>query len=171
MFSSLLTIPGLQSSTPSGNFRIFEGMWQGASFHLERILDVVESMPDKEPFTCLRSSIQALLTLSEAVAERAGLREHILGQGVPLAALPPDVVRNMSIARGFIEFTDDELARIGIARASLSEAGHADRIAQSLQLLCCWAGMRGSEEHVLFPHGNILAFEKTRDSEYSRTVT
>jgi hypothetical protein len=109
------------ASTPSGNFRIFEGIWQGASFHLERILDVVESMPDQEPFTCLRNSIQALLTLSDAVAERAGLREHILGQGVPLAALPPHVIRNMSIARGFIEFTDDELAQIGIARASLSE--------------------------------------------------
>lgn len=109
------------ASTPRGNFRIFEGIWQGASFHLERILDVVESMPDQEPFTRLRNSIQALLTLSDAVAERAGLREHILGQGVPLAALPPDVARNMLIARGFVEFTDDELAQIGISRASLSE--------------------------------------------------
>src|SRR6202051_3295441 len=27
------------ASAPSGNYRIFEGLWQGASFHLERILD------------------------------------------------------------------------------------------------------------------------------------
>jgi hypothetical protein len=107
--------------TSSGNFRIFEGIWEGASFHLERILEIVESMPDQEPFTHLRNAIQALLKLSDAVAERAGLREHILGQGFPVAALPPDVVRNMSVTRGFLEFTEDELAQLGIAPVSLAK--------------------------------------------------
>jgi len=49
------------------------------------------------------------------------LSENILGHGVPLAALPPAVVKNLSITRGFIEFAEDELAQMGIALASLSE--------------------------------------------------
>src|SRR5207302_5599690 len=51
------------------------------------------------------------------------------------------------------------------------EAGHAHRIARSLQLLCCWAGIRGDGEHALFPYGNISAGSEAMDNKYSRTVT
>jgi hypothetical protein len=56
------------ASTPAGNFRIFEGIWQGASFHLERILDVVERMPDQEPFNSLRpnSTFRIAITICGA---------------------------------------------------------------------------------------------------------
>jgi hypothetical protein len=37
--------------TPRGNFRIFEGVLEGAGFHLQRILNIVESMPNRRPST------------------------------------------------------------------------------------------------------------------------
>jgi len=105
--------------TPSGNFRIFEGIWQGASFHLERILDVVESMPDREPLLVFgaRSSITHAIGCRSG---KAGLREQFSPRSSSLYAATGRSKKYVD-ARGFIEFTDDELARFGIAPASLSE--------------------------------------------------
>jgi hypothetical protein len=75
-------------NTPKGNFRVFEGIREGTGFHLQRILNVVESMPSNPPFTRIRESVECLLKLSDAVAERAGVVENTLGQALPLDAIP-----------------------------------------------------------------------------------
>ena len=36
--------------TSQGNFRIFEGLWNGTSFYLQLILDVLETAPREEAF-------------------------------------------------------------------------------------------------------------------------
>src|SRR3990172_1009810 len=71
-------------NTPRGNFRIFEGIREGNGFCLQRILNVVETMPDTPACNRIRSSIDCLLKLSEAVAARAGLPENSLGGELPL---------------------------------------------------------------------------------------
>jgi hypothetical protein len=108
-------------NTPRGNFRIFEGIREGTGFHLQRILDVVESMPEREPYSRIRRTINCMLRLSDAVAERAGIRENSLGQETPLNALPPGVADRLSLARGLIRFSEDDLGRLGIEEASLTE--------------------------------------------------
>ena len=75
-------------STPRGSFRVLEGIHEGNGFHLQRIVNVVETMPRKQPFQNIRESVEALLRLSEAVAERAGLSAGDLGQELPLKAVP-----------------------------------------------------------------------------------
>ena len=57
-----------------GNFTVFEGLREANGFYLQRVLDVIEEMPEKEPFAGFRRSIFALLTLSDAVAK--GLEFH-----------------------------------------------------------------------------------------------
>src|ERR1700674_4152521 len=53
-------------NTPAGNFRIFEGLREANGFYLQRILNVVDTMPDDRGYNNLRSSINALLKLSDA---------------------------------------------------------------------------------------------------------
>jgi hypothetical protein len=55
-------------NTPLGNFRIFEGIREGTGFHLQRILNVVERMPDRGPFSRIRNSVHSMLLLSEELA-------------------------------------------------------------------------------------------------------
>ncbi len=79
-------------NTPKGNFRIFEGIREGNAFHLQRILSVLESMPDGAPYDRLRGSVESLLRISDAVAERAGVRENVLGSELPLQSLPAELL-------------------------------------------------------------------------------
>ncbi|MBZ5727766.1 MAG: hypothetical protein LAP87_22560, partial [Acidobacteriia bacterium] len=74
-------------SSSRGNFRVFEGIHEGNGFYLQRILNVVETMPPEQPFQGIRDAVEALLKLSEAVAERAGLAAGDLGQELPLKAV------------------------------------------------------------------------------------
>jgi len=108
-------------NTPRGNFRIFEGIWEGAGFYLQRFLDIVETMPNREPFNHIRNSIESLLRLSDAVAARAGVQEYTVGQELPLDALPADLADRISVAGGAVQFSDDELAQLQISKAPLAE--------------------------------------------------
>jgi hypothetical protein len=123
-------------NTPRGNFRIIEGVAEGAGFHLQRILDLVESMPAKAPFSDLRRSIDSLLKLSDAVAERAGVRQNALGQEAPYQALPIDLVNRLPAARELVRFSEADLFQLGIQEGSLAEftfnpAGRSELRAQS----------------------------------------
>ena len=107
-------------NTPCGNFRIFEGIPEATGFHLQRILNVVETMPEREPFRRLRSSVDCMLKLSDAVAERARIRENSLGQETPLRALPSGIADRLSPARALTRFSEDDFVQLGIERASLA---------------------------------------------------
>jgi hypothetical protein len=108
-------------STPKGNFRVFEGIREGTGFHLQRILNVVESMPLKQPFLGIRDTVESLLKLSEAVAERAGVKEGTLGEEMPLRAVPKRVLRQVPARRRLIQFSQPDLDRLHIPKSLLSE--------------------------------------------------
>jgi hypothetical protein len=55
-------------NSDQGNFRVFEGLREGNSFYLQRILDVLENAPKKDPFDLMKRSVHGLLRLSEATA-------------------------------------------------------------------------------------------------------
>jgi hypothetical protein len=124
-------------NTPQGNFRIFEGIREGTAFYLQRILDIVEKMPDRGPFSRIRRTITCLLMLSDAVAARAAVRENSLGEEMPLKALPPTLADRLSQANSLLRFGEDDLGRLGVDVASLSEFAfntqrRADLCAQSI---------------------------------------
>lgn len=108
-------------NTPRGNYRILEGIREGTGFHLQRLLNVVERMPEKAPFAEIRDSVFAMLTLSDEIAKRAGLRENSLGQELSLDAIPAEIADHLSRYRAIVRFSEEDLARFGIPLESLSE--------------------------------------------------
>jgi hypothetical protein len=107
-------------NTPRGNFRVFEGIREGNSFHLQRILNVVESMPPKPPFKGVQEAVEALLKISDAVAERAGLTQGTLGQEMPLRAVPKGLLHQVSSRRRLIQFSRSDLEHLRVAQPLLS---------------------------------------------------
>ncbi|TQV83607.1 hypothetical protein [Denitrobaculum tricleocarpae] len=100
--------------SPKGNFRIFGGLWEGAGFYLQQVLNVVESMPRGGGYDDIRNSIYALLTISDEVCNRAKLDRNQIGSDVPKDTLPPRVERVLSSCRGLIRFTEGDLKRLKI---------------------------------------------------------
>jgi hypothetical protein len=107
-------------NTPRGNFRIFEGLWQGTSFYLQLILDVLEAAPAEDDFDLMRRSINSLLRLSEAVADRAGVAEYELGRENPIATLSDEITASLPLTSAHATFDSDDLKALGIDLDDLS---------------------------------------------------
>ena len=54
--------------TDRGDFRIYEGMWEANDFCLQKVLDTIKPIPESFDLNSLFGPIQALLSLSEEVA-------------------------------------------------------------------------------------------------------
>lgn len=105
--------------TSRGGFRVLEGNWAGQSFHLQRMVNIVEGMPVGNPYDLLREAMFALLALSDLACDRAGLRRYTPGQFEPLSALPPETAEQVVDAPGLVRFDSDDLAALGIEREAL----------------------------------------------------
>lgn len=124
-------------NSPQGNFRILEGIREGAGFHLQRVLGVLETMPQQAPYTGIRDSVRSMLVLSDEIAERAKLCENLLGGELPLESLPRGIADALSRCRELIRFSEEDFARLGIATESLSDfefdpGGRAELAAQRI---------------------------------------
>lgn len=99
-----------------GNFIVFEGLRESNGFYLQRVLDVIEEMPEKEPFAGFRRSVFALLTLSDAVAQRAGVSPFIVGEIVPQADLPQEIIDRLGQMLQWVIFSanNPEVRRISL---------------------------------------------------------
>ncbi len=74
--------------TGEGSFRVLEGVWESGGFYLQRVLNVMATLPVHEPFSKVCASVHALLRVSDAVCERAGLRRFQLGNAHPVQRIP-----------------------------------------------------------------------------------
>lgn len=102
-----------------GNFRVLEGMWESASFFLQRIVNIVERMPEKGPWLAVKESVFALLALSDLVCERAELGRNVFGNPRPEERLPKSVKQNVAELRRRVAFTVAELKDQGISLGAL----------------------------------------------------
>ena len=91
-----------------GDYRLLEGVWEGAGFYTQRILDVVATMPDETPFEQVKKTARALLTISDMVCGKAGLRRYQLGSIERHSELSPRKLpaRNSLISRVTITFAE-----------------------------------------------------------------
>ncbi|MDQ0314602.1 hypothetical protein [Amorphus orientalis] len=97
-----------------GNYRTFEGLAEGNAFHTQLFLDILEDMPDSGFYADLKAAVDALLCLSEAIAERTGLPDFIVGETIPRSKIEKpgsDVWREL---RKRVHFSHDELSAMGI---------------------------------------------------------
>lgn len=97
------------------NFRLLNGVWRANACHLQRVLWVVETMPNDARFDEFTSCINALLTLSEISCDRANLLPHAIGNRVP----PSHLSKADLIAPSVNRFSQDDLDLFGIDRKSL----------------------------------------------------
>lgn len=104
-----------------GNFRIFEGIWEGNGFILQRFVNIVETFPDAEPFNSIQSSMLALLRLSDAIASRRELARYVAGEERRLRNIPPEVLDDLPSLSRAVQFTDTELRGVGIELEALSD--------------------------------------------------
>jgi hypothetical protein len=107
--------------TTSGNFRILQGIRESPAFCLQRLLNVVQTMPQGRSFDGIRSSAEALLGLSDAVVARARLRDNCLGQQIPLKSIPRQIADRLANWRAVVRFSRDDLDQLGLPWAPLSE--------------------------------------------------
>jgi hypothetical protein len=91
--------------TCRGNFRVFEGISEGAAFYVHRFVEIIEAMPRRAQFDGMHDSVYALLALSEAVASRARVRTNDAGAEYPLRHLPASALGSLSTDRGAVTFT------------------------------------------------------------------
>lgn len=103
----------------SHNFRVFEGTYEGNAFYLQRFIDAVVSMPRGTSFEQMRRSIRALLTLSETVADRAGIRRYTPGEELPCKEIPEEIAPQLSASLDVVRFSSDQLKELGISLPDL----------------------------------------------------
>jgi hypothetical protein len=106
-------------NTPRGNFRICEGLLDGAGFYLQRILGIVEGMPDGPSFESISSGVGRMLQISDAVAARANLCENSLGKETPVETFPKGVIERLASAREVVELGKQSLTELRIPNESL----------------------------------------------------
>jgi hypothetical protein len=106
--------------SPWGNFRVLEGLWEGATFYLQRFIEAVASMPEGAPFDEIRRSVLALLRLSEATCDRAQLARWQLGEEMHAKTLPRRIVSDLPAYQQRVHFTKADLKAIGVEPSALA---------------------------------------------------
>lgn len=96
------------------NFLIFEGLWEGNAFHLQRFLDVIEDMPEENWFIELKKCVWALLVFSDMIARRRGLFRYSLGNQERLREIPTTLIENFNSLKNIVKFSKDDLAELNI---------------------------------------------------------
>jgi hypothetical protein len=141
--------------TPRGNFRILEGIWEGNAFYLQRLLNVMETMPASGGYAELRDSVYALLTLSDLICERARLERHQLGAEMPAKGLSAKRLGTLGAKARRIRFSIAELEQGNIRPQLLTPFlfASSDRILLGTQQL----GNSSLERRPLIRAGDFIA--------------
>ena len=87
-----------------GDYRLLGGVWDNVGFYTQRVLDVVGTMPDEGQFGQIKKSVHSLLTISDIVCEKAGLKRFQLGSEEQHSALAH---RNLPEPNALIFSRDD----------------------------------------------------------------
>jgi hypothetical protein len=105
--------------TPNGNLRIFEGVWESSDFYLQRILNVLETLPRNDVSRQLRREVFALLKLSEDTAARRGISRFSSGGGNEKQKAPIPSSKQLQALSSAIAFSGTDLERLDIVPADL----------------------------------------------------
>ncbi|TPK57426.1 MULTISPECIES: zinc chelation protein SecC [unclassified Mesorhizobium] len=119
--------------TPRGDFRLLEGVWESAGFYTQRLLNTLERLPDNGVFRLLRNRVYALLALSEAVCQRAGLKRYAIGDENPHLLLPRTLRDRLGAVSQIVRFSREDLSALGISPDDLAEFGFDPRRRLDLQ--------------------------------------
>ncbi|MFG1279766.1 hypothetical protein [Xanthobacter autotrophicus] len=110
-------------ATKNGNFRIFPGQWEQATAYTQTLVEAFEMLPDASPKRYALHAARSLLTLSDAIAQRAQVDRGTPSEGDTFGAMAlPDDVALFQFAQR-VRFNQEDLERLGIEPASLIPFG------------------------------------------------
>jgi len=99
---------------PSGNFRIFRGIWEGSDFYIQSVIDCLYANSPPASVISVRRHVFALLTLSEDVANCCALARWTAGQPIPKRQILSSYITKSKKAVRFLTFSRNDLSRLGI---------------------------------------------------------
>lgn len=106
---------------PGGNFRVFEGIWESSDRALQAVIDAFVGTEWGRRNLQMLAPVVALLRLSDAIAERAGVARWTI---TDQAAYPSDEFLiadiDLTVLARRVTFTMQELASLGVAPAELA---------------------------------------------------
>lgn len=118
--------------TPKGNCRIFNGAWENPDFWVQEIVDILETTPETPHFRRLRNEVQALLSLSELLADRVGLQRYLISTGSPRAVIAIPEEAGLETETRKAVFTAQDLQGAGVEISSLEPFLFAEQTRSSL---------------------------------------
>jgi hypothetical protein len=107
-------------ATAFGNFRVFRGIEEAGDFWAERLLRPLEESDCPEPLIHIVRHVSALLTLSDAIAERLSLKRYSSGSGELRRRLVIPQWRHLAAAAQAVTFSPPDLERLKITQESLA---------------------------------------------------
>lgn len=105
--------------TEVGNIRIFEGIWESSDFYLQRMLNIIKTLPDDPSTRQLKREVYAILKLSEEIAERCRLNRFLPGGGNDKGAIRIPADKELKALSKTIVFTLKDLQCLEILPADL----------------------------------------------------
>ncbi|TAK37642.1 MAG: hypothetical protein EPO30_10420 [Lysobacteraceae bacterium] len=100
-------------------FLLLEGVWESAGFYTQRVLEVLETTPDKHWFAELTSCVRAGLLVSDLVCQRSGLRRYQAGSEVRRQEIDVNLIGSSDELRARILLPVAELEHLGITKEML----------------------------------------------------
>ena len=91
------------------DYLIFEGLYETPAFCLQRFVDILDNMPQREPFASLRRSAYALLALSNETVKRSGVAAFTVGRTQPIHIFTEGLLYHVKTAKSRVIFTAEDL--------------------------------------------------------------
>ncbi|XFO64865.1 hypothetical protein SPSIL_009740 [Sporomusa silvacetica DSM 10669] len=105
--------------TDEGNIRIFEGIWESTDFYLQRMLNIIRTLPDEQSTCQLKREVRGILLLSEEIADRRRLNRFSPGEGNDKGPVSIPSNKDLKSLSKTIIFTSEDLQRLGIVSADI----------------------------------------------------
>ena len=66
-----------------GSYMFLNGLWESSNFYTQIFIDLIDEMPDINPFLGIKRAVRAILTLSNESINRKGLKRYQKGSDYP----------------------------------------------------------------------------------------
>jgi len=106
--------------TEEGNARIFEGIWESSDFYLQRILNILKTLPEDQISFKIKGEVYTIIKLSEEIAERRHLARFTQGGGHDKEKCRIPSMKNIKALSQATIFSTDDLHRLGISPDDLA---------------------------------------------------
>jgi hypothetical protein len=101
--------------TEEGNARVFEGIWESSDFYLQRILNILKTLPENQISLKLKREVYAITKLSEEIAERRHLIRFTQGGGQDKGKCRIPSMKDIKALSQATIFSNNDLKRLDIS--------------------------------------------------------